>query len=33
MKSKLSIVLDFPEPFGPTTAVKRLWKGPITYLP
>lgn len=33
IKSKLSIRLDLPLPFGPTTDVNLLWKGPIIYRP
>ena len=32
-KSIASMTLDLPEPFGPTTLEKRLWKGPISRTP
>ena len=32
-KSIASITFDFPEPFGPTTDEKHLWKGPIFWTP
>ena len=32
-KSMASITFDLPEPLGPTTEEKHLWKGPISRTP